>query len=139
MKIAFSLKRHASNYSTLHRSDIAAWAAPLDPRLKITEKIICKIFELTSISSTKQIEDFEVFNDDIWICVFAKEMENIVLFSTSLNESKNSVWYCGSGLKEQISKMNVAFDCWNFLSLLVTLLVFYTDDRITIHLHRWQD
>ena len=24
MEIAFSLKRHASNYSTLHRSDIAA-------------------------------------------------------------------------------------------------------------------
>ena len=33
MEIAFSLKRHASNYSTLHHSDIAARAAPLDPRL----------------------------------------------------------------------------------------------------------
>ena len=33
MEIEFSLKRHASSYSTLHRSDIAAWAAPLDPRL----------------------------------------------------------------------------------------------------------
>ena len=33
MEIAFSLKRHASNYSTLHHSDIAARVAPLDPRL----------------------------------------------------------------------------------------------------------
>ena len=33
MEIVFSLKRHASNYYTLHRSDIAARAAPLDPRL----------------------------------------------------------------------------------------------------------
>ena len=33
MEIAFSLKRHASNYSTLHHSDIAARAAPLNPRL----------------------------------------------------------------------------------------------------------
>ena len=42
MEIAFSLKRHASNYSTLHRSDLAARAAPLDPRLQ-TGKIICGI------------------------------------------------------------------------------------------------
>ena len=31
------LIRYFSNYYTLHRSDLAARAAPLDPRLKITE------------------------------------------------------------------------------------------------------
>ena len=29
------LKRYFSNYYTLHRSDLAARAAPLDPRLEI--------------------------------------------------------------------------------------------------------
>ena len=32
-RLHFFLKRHARNYSTLQRSDIAAWAASLDPRL----------------------------------------------------------------------------------------------------------
>ena len=31
------LIRYFSNYYTLHRSDLADRAAPLDPRLKITE------------------------------------------------------------------------------------------------------
>ena len=45
MEIAFSLKRHASNYSTLHRSDIAARAAPLDLRLMVSGDFLKDIFE----------------------------------------------------------------------------------------------
>ena len=37
IKIGF-LTRHFSNYYTLHRSDLAARAAPLDPRLVWTSK-----------------------------------------------------------------------------------------------------
>ena len=33
------LKRYFSNYYTLHRSDLAARAAPLDPRLRIVYTI----------------------------------------------------------------------------------------------------
>ena len=32
-EILIALKRYFSNYLTLYRSDLAAWAAPLDPRL----------------------------------------------------------------------------------------------------------
>ena len=35
--------RYFSNYLTLHRSDLAAWAAPLDPRLPKASTIMIKV------------------------------------------------------------------------------------------------
>ena len=44
-KVLGFLIRYFSNYYTLHRSDLAARAAPLDPRLKYlsTQKSLCPI------------------------------------------------------------------------------------------------
>ena len=66
-EIFIALIRYFSNYLTLHRSDLAAWAAPLDPHLftetnflygkiikdkKITTDFMCKI----SYKITKNIK-----------------------------------------------------------------------------------
>ena len=54
------LIRYFSNYYTLHRSDLAARAAPLDPRLLSIEGNIVDYFKIKKNKTIKsnQIKDF---------------------------------------------------------------------------------
>ena len=55
-EIFIALIRYFNNYLTLHRSDLATWAAPLDPRLDST-------------SLTCQREDVKRVEEAIWLAL----------------------------------------------------------------------
>ena len=71
------LIRYFSNYYTLHRSDLAARAAPLDPRLKTSinrimvrnekdQKVTIMIFDRNTIIHEFKNKNFEKTDKNIW-------------------------------------------------------------------------
>ena len=52
------LKRYFSNYYILHRSDLAAWAAPLDPRLYTSESWYSSKRKRTGSRQTRLVREF---------------------------------------------------------------------------------
>ena len=90
-KVLGFLIRYFSNYYTLHRSDLAARAAPLDPRLR-TESII--LVQLFKSSIERMMEKHTVFLwylnawDGLWNG-FDSYFDKIVHGKNTRNAGKN--------------------------------------------------